>query len=102
MPTNLGPDEPVADLVPSDLIRPNQAAKLLSMHLATIYRWMDEGRLAYWRVGRQKRVSRADVLAMAKRGMPRRPDVRPPETAEAVAARRAESKQTLERFGFGQ
>lgn len=54
-------------LIPDDLISPDAAAQLLGLGVATVYRWLNRGKLAGWRVGYRKlRVSRADVLGMVK------------------------------------
>lgn len=51
--------------VPDDLITPREAAALLHVHLATVYRLCADGRLACWtRAGTRKFVSRAAVLGL--------------------------------------
>ena len=53
--------------VPPDLIRPGKAARMLGLHITTIYRWILKGRLPAYGVGPQVRVSVADVVAQVKR-----------------------------------
>jgi excisionase family DNA binding protein len=51
--------------VPCDLITPKEAAKLVKVHLATLYRFLADGRLPCWtRAGTRKFVSRAAVLGL--------------------------------------
>ncbi len=71
--------------LPDDLITPRQAARLLGVHPATVYRYLRVGRLACWvRAGTRKFVSQAAV-----RGLFTPPAVAPlPSHAEAVAALR--------------
>ncbi len=56
---------------PDDLIGLAEAARLLPsikpgrrVHLQSIYRWLERGRLKCWKRGRHKFVSRAEILAM--------------------------------------
>lgn len=63
---------------PTDLICLREAASLLPgirpgkrMHLATLFRWCQEGKLPSWRIASRWFVSKADVLAMAKPVAPR-------------------------------
>jgi len=52
---------------PTDLIRPSEAARLLSCHVGTIHRWINRGKLpGYDRAGTRVMVSRADVLALVR------------------------------------
>lgn len=79
--------------LPSDLIRPGQAAKLLGLHMATVYRMMDDGRLPFYRpAARQRRVRRADVEAMLRpverEGRPVKPVTIPARVEEAARAKR--------------
>lgn len=51
--------------VPEDLITPKEAAGLIRVHLATLYRLIQDGRLPCWtRAGTRKFVSRAAVLGL--------------------------------------
>lgn len=51
--------------VPGDLITPKEAAQLLHIHQATLYRMISDGRLAAWkRGGTRFFVSRAAVLGI--------------------------------------
>src|SRR5205823_1974309 len=36
------------------------------MHISTLYRWISEGRLSCWKIGRWRYVSRAELLALVK------------------------------------
>ena len=51
--------------VPADLITPKEAATLLHVHQATLYRLIADGRLPCWtRAGTRKFVSKAAVLGL--------------------------------------
>jgi excisionase family DNA binding protein len=52
--------------MPEDLIDAGAAARLLRVHISTIYRWALTGRLRAWRVGSRYRVSQAEVLASVR------------------------------------
>jgi excisionase family DNA binding protein len=67
-----------ATSLPDDWLTPRQAAQLLGVHPATVYRFLREGRLPYWlRAGTRKLVRRHDVLSLLVRvegeGSPRLP-----------------------------
>lgn len=50
---------------PPDPIRLKEAASLLGMQQTVMYRWLKEGKLRFWKLpGGQRRVSRAEVLAL--------------------------------------
>ncbi len=66
------------DPLPSDLIKPSQAATLLGLHKNTIYRWINTGQLPVFRLGCHLRVSEAAVRACC-RPVPR-PQVQRPAT----------------------
>lgn len=74
-------------VIPDDLIPPGKAARLIHVHVATIYRWILEGRLPAWRLrGRcgvkgGRRLSKADVLSLLE-----------PEPLPVKGQTRAESK----------
>jgi excisionase family DNA binding protein len=52
---------------PADLVTPARAAKRLRVDVATVYRWIRKGWLRAWeRAGGDMRVSRAEVLALAR------------------------------------
>jgi excisionase family DNA binding protein len=51
-------------MVPNDLIDAKAGARLVGVHVSTIYRWVLTGRLRGYRVGSRYRVSRAAVLGM--------------------------------------
>lgn len=77
-----------------ELLRPGQAAKLIGVHLATLYRWMDDGTLPYWTVGkRQRRLHRPDVLAMVQ---PRRAEPRCGPKRASSWERQETARQTAE------
>ena len=60
--------------VPSDLMSPRAAARLLGIHHATAYRMIHDGRLRAWRRGGTVfRVSRTDVLALLEPYQPAPP-----------------------------
>jgi excisionase family DNA binding protein len=51
--------------VPEDLVSPREAAKILKLHLASVYRMIADGRLPAWRRGGMRFfVSRAAVLGV--------------------------------------
>ena len=87
--------------LPNDLMRPREAAKLLGVHLATLYRWMDVGKLPFFRLGGyQRRVSRRDAAAMIQRETVEIPN-RPTEKTAAERNRMAKSDlETLKRHGL--
>ena len=94
--------------LPSDLIPVNEAIRLLpgqkpgrTPHIASLYRWVQEGRLRGWKVAGRLVVSRAEVLGLIRPVVPRRPK---PGCAAVEATRRqqdAETDRILARFGLG-
>ena len=71
--------------VPDDLISPREASQVLGVHLASIYRFIEDGRLPAWRrAGTRWRVSKAAVLGLL---VPPAnvPEGRQPTHAEAMA-----------------
>ncbi len=88
-------------MLPDDLMRPGAAAHLLGVHLATLYRYLDDGRLPFWWVGsRQRRVSRADVMALARRGKARRQLAAAVPSVAEVGERDRRTAGVLERLGL--
>jgi len=70
--------------IPDDLITPLQAAQLLGVHLATIYRYILDGRLPAWRLaGTRFKLSRVQVLGLLQPAGNSPPD-RTPSHAEAT------------------
>lgn len=52
-------------MLPEDLITPKQASRLLGVHVSTIHRWVDTGRLkGYRRATCRKLVRQSDVEAL--------------------------------------
>ncbi|MBV9651364.1 MAG: helix-turn-helix domain-containing protein [Pseudonocardiales bacterium] len=49
----------------ADWLTTREAGELLGVHAATITRWINLGELPAWRVGKQFRIARRDVLAAA-------------------------------------
>jgi excisionase family DNA binding protein len=49
-----------------DLLSVPQAAKQLGVHFATLYRWIDKGRVRPLRIGGQVFVTRDEVRALKK------------------------------------
>lgn len=92
---------------PDDLIPVADAARLLGVHSACLYRWMSSGKLRYWvfggRDGRggRRRVSKADALGMIQVGNPKPPpcpvQLPPRWQVEMI---RAATRKTLERHGL--
>src|SRR5262245_37582311 len=83
-------DQTPMQSIPTDLMRLGAAANLLGVHLGTLYRWCESGHLPSYRIGpKQRRVSRADVLAMV-RVEPQRPKI----TTEPRWQKRMRDKRT--------
>lgn len=81
---------------PADLIGLCEAAGLLPCrkpgrraHASTVYRWVAEGKLRGWRLGRYWYVSRADVLALVTPATTVVPPAAPPAQDEAARKLRA-------------
>lgn len=78
---------------PSDLLTTIETAKLLGVHAHTIRRWVEDGQLPAYRLGKRIRISRADALAFL---VPVEPVNRPrPMTRRERAARDAETDRVL-------
>lgn len=57
--------------IPDDLITPKQAAKLLSVHAVTVYRWIHYGVLPAYRRGRSRfLVSKKDLDCIVQKFEP--------------------------------
>ena len=71
MPATANP-APAADLLDQldDALTPGEIARAAGTHIATPYRWMDRGiggvRLPYVKVGRKRKVLRADYAAFLR------------------------------------
>jgi excisionase family DNA binding protein len=53
------------DILPEDLVTPGEVAKLLKVHISTVYRWWLSGRLPSYRLaGVRFLIRRADVRAV--------------------------------------
>jgi excisionase family DNA binding protein len=51
--------------LPTDLITPSQAARLVDVHVSAVFRWIKSGNLPAWRKGGCRYwVSKADVERM--------------------------------------
>ena len=60
--------------LPTDLIEPKVAARLLRCNVSTIYRWILKGKLRAWRRGGTRHlVRRADVEGMLVEEVPAMP-----------------------------
>lgn len=75
--------------VPSDLITPVEAAKMLLVNPSSVRRWVQEGKLPGYRAGNKIRLSREDVAAFLRRAKP----VKGP-MPRTVAELRAEDEET--------
>ncbi len=65
------PESPIpAGEVPADLVSVWAAARLLGVHLTTVRRWINEGKLQAYSVGRRQCVSKSDVLGMIREYVP--------------------------------
>lgn len=86
--------------IPDDLITPKEAARLLRCHLASVYRWIGEGKLAAWkRLGHRILVSHAAVERLLQ-PVEARETVTVPEAAPDVAQERYEAAiERLKRQG---
>lgn len=52
-------------MLPGDLVTPREAARILRVHISTVYRWVLHGQLRGWkRAGWRYLVSRKDVEGM--------------------------------------
>lgn len=49
------------------LLRPDEAAEILSIHRTTLWRHQQEGRIGYVRMGRNLRFRRADIEEFIER-----------------------------------
>lgn len=96
--------------LPTDLISTGQAVKLVpgqrpgkSIHLATVYRWILDGRLRSWKVGGRLLVSEAELRALF-RPVParRRPSGENETAAERVTRQQADAhtRAALKRHGL--
>ena len=47
-----------------DIITPSQVASLLQIHVKTVYRLAEEGKIPGNRIGRSWRFSRADIISL--------------------------------------
>lgn len=47
-----------------EMMTPDQVAAWLQVHRATVYRWIEEGKLPALRIDRVYRIPRGEVLAM--------------------------------------
>ncbi len=83
--------------LPTDLITPKAAARLLHAHVASVYRWITQGKLRSWkRAGTRHLVNRADVLALL---VQEEPAVRLESSGEG-AKRYEEAVQRLKESGL--
>lgn len=86
-----------------DLLKPTEAAQLLRVHVAQVYRWVGSGLLPSQRTPTKRgrghlRIERADVLALLQ-PVRLKPELRI-EGARQAAQRRRETRQTLAEFGL--
>jgi excisionase family DNA binding protein len=81
-------------IIPTDLISPNEAAKLLGRSPTSIRRWIAVGMIPGFKIGGQLALSKADVLAMVKQVVPDNNAPRPLTKAE-FAAKEAEVDRVL-------
>lgn len=84
--------------LPEDAIPCGKAAKLLHSDPSMVWRWVAEGKLPGWKVGRRLFVSRADVLAQVRQVVPAKGKAPRPETERQKIKR--ETAATLERWGL--
>ncbi len=83
-------------------LTPGQAAALIGVHLATVYRWLDDGTLPFWLVGKRRRiVDRADVEAMVKPGEPKRAKTHQSSNRAQERAADRWARDVLEKRGLG-
>ncbi len=83
-----------------DWIEVTAAAKLLKVNLATVYRWIQKGKLTKRKFGGRNRVSLSELEALLT---PREPETVRPSEAAQVLTRQEQSRQTreiLKRAGF--
>jgi excisionase family DNA binding protein len=72
--------------LPNDLVTPTEAGKLIGVTSKTIRNWIDTGKLAGFRVGGRRRVSRECVIGMVK---PDGPKGKPLVITKAEARKKA-------------
>jgi excisionase family DNA binding protein len=83
--------------LPNDLISPKTAARLLSVHVATIYRLVSEGKLpALRRAGTRLLVRRVDVEALLTPVVP----AVPVPSAHALRREQIEAEEALRAAGL--
>ena len=86
--------------VPADLLSPKAAARLLDIHISTLYRWVLTGRLkSYWRGGCRRLISRADLLALIRPAEAPRPVAFGAQERERLARQR-HAQEVLRQAGF--
>lgn len=56
------------DLPKKTLLRPDEVARFFSVHVSTVYRWVDEGKVNTTKTGKVLRIFRESVIKLAKRG----------------------------------
>jgi excisionase family DNA binding protein len=98
----LNKENPMSEL-PNDLIKPGEAARLLDMHCASIYRMIQAGKLRAWRKAScHLLVSKADVLNLIQpvRPVAPIPHETPSREAKAKAQRDAFTDRILRNAGL--
>jgi excisionase family DNA binding protein len=88
------------DLDADVLMTTNQAAKLLRVHLATVYRWVLSGKLPAWKRGGRLVVRRADLDGLLTPVVPLRERPRPGPSAKEQRAADAWTERVLREAGI--
>lgn len=73
-------------IIPTDLLTPAEAAAMLNTSPGTVRRWCKLGWIPAFKIGGRLRISRADVVAMARRVETRGPTIPTRAEAESRAA----------------
>ncbi len=63
------PDNAAAALVVDGLVNVSEAAEFLRLSRSTVYTLMDQGQLAFVKIGRSRRIPRRALIELAARGL---------------------------------
>lgn len=83
-------DDPLPE--PDDLATTSQACRLLGVSLRSVYRWIQQGQVRAWKVMGRLRLSRGELLGMARPVRSSRLPDRPTPRRREAEKRRAEEE----------